>query len=220
MTARQGTKSAPPPSHRRSRRRLALLGTAGTIVIVAALLVIVSRDGSGEGDVEGAQTASAAIGDPTGETDPPVSTVVPPTSPSATLPVDGPEVGVNTLAPVGRGEAGTFESGLAVQVVDVTEIDAQAVLPGETAGPAVVVEIEARNAGQSEVDLIGFVVTAGDGQGTPLVMNSSEPAAPLDGVLAPGEARTGRYVFRVAGDPSVVVRIEDGLSPDAIIVEI
>jgi hypothetical protein len=223
MTGRPGTQSSASAS-RSSRRRLVLIGAAGLIVLVVGVLLVVSFAG-GDGDgVDVAAPGEETNTQATETTSPPLptppSTVTPPTSPSATLPVDGPEVGVSTLAPVGVEQQETFQSGIAVQVVEVDDVDAEAVVPGETAGPAIAVQIEARNTGRTDVDLIGFVVSASDENDTPLLMNSSDPADPLGGVLAPGEARTGWYVFRVDGDPTVVLRIEDGLSPDAIIVEL
>jgi hypothetical protein len=166
--------------------------------------------------------------DPTGDGDgasatrpTPVSTIVAPTSPAATAPLDQPVVGASTLPPVSIGEPAEVESGLSIRVLEVERIEIDEPRPGEFAGPAIAVVVEVENVSEEPVDLIGIVVTAADADDVPLSMNLSSPNAPLEGVLDSGETRSGTYLFTVGDDDSgVVVRIEDALSPEAIIVEL
>ena len=65
---------------------------------------------------------------------------------------------VQTEAPVPLDSVGDFGTGLTVRLSDVTSAQAEAKAPGEIAGPAVQVVVEAVNDGGSEVSLDGVVV--------------------------------------------------------------
>ena len=174
---------------------------------------------SGEDDTSGSSSdeSESQASDESASQAPP-STVPPPTSPAATAPPDAPPVGVDTLPPVAVSEQVRLSSGLILEVVQVDRIDVQATRPGDTAGPAVAVNIAATNDSPAVLDLIGFTVTATGPDEAPLGISSSEPAAPLEGVLEPGQTRDGWYVFRVDGDGEVTLRLEDAIASDAAIV--
>lgn len=126
----------------------------------------------------------------------------------------GAPVGVETLPPVGVGDAvalGTLET----TVVSVEEVRVRPNGPGEVAGPATAVGLRVRNTSKVPVDLTGLAVTASsrDG-GTPAVPAGGDPARPLAGALAPGRERSGTYVF-VSALPGAAaaapLRVEVGL---------
>lgn len=178
-------------------KRRVLVGIAIALVAVVSAVWVVSRDdgsgdGSGDGS-DGAVTAAATSGSTTTVVINPNEPVTPPATASA----DAPSVDVTTLAPVAVNEPGAFGDGLVATVVEAEQVNVAAQGPGDTAGPAVAIHLELRNDGATAVDLGGLAVNASDSDGNPAAPNFAPPTVELSGSLAPGEARTGVYVFRV-----------------------
>lgn len=117
-------------------------------------------------------------------------------------------------------EPAEVESGLVFTVVAVRDVDVEvSEVGGDVAGPAVAVDIEVANNGDAGVDLGRFVVTAAAG-GVELSPIPGVFNEPFFGILAPGETATATYGFRTGGATVTELRLEDGLSPSAIVVEL
>ncbi|MEJ5866632.1 hypothetical protein WDV85_02620 [Pseudokineococcus sp. 5B2Z-1] len=80
--------------------------------------------------------------------------------------------------------------------------------PGDVGGAAAVVRVSARNGSDGPVDLSGLVVTASLGDGTPAPPTDAGPSEPLAGRLAPGDTRSGSYLFRLGGGRADDLRLE------------
>lgn len=106
--------------------------------------------------------------------------------------VTRPAVPVNRPAEVERD--------LTVRIERTEAIEAKAILPGEVAGPAVVIDLVADNKTSAPVDLSTVVVECTDASGAPCNRISSDPAAPFAGSVAAGATATGRYVFVIPKD--------------------
>lgn len=102
-----------------------------------------------------------------------------------------------TLAPVGISDVADFGSGVTVRVAGMEPTEATAKLPGEIAGPAVLVTVELRNATSKPVDLDGVAVTMTDASGGPVIAHMDPRAVPFSGSVAPGATASGTYLFRI-----------------------
>lgn len=109
-------------------------------------------------------------------------------------------VPVTTNAAVPFNSVADFGGQVTASLTNVTAIDATAQLPGEIAGPAVAITIEIDNASAAAIGLDTVTVDLTDGAGNPTLPMTADPAAPLSGVLSPGEKRSGVYVFTVPVD--------------------
>ena len=141
-----------------------------------------------------------------------------PPSAGATAPAPAPApatavgVGVATPGPSGVGQEVALGA-LRATVVSVEPVAVDARGPGEIAGPGAVVRLRVRNASSAPAGLAGLAVTASSPDGVPAVPSGGEPAQPLAGALAPGEQRSGTYVFALpAGAPrgAPALRVEVG----------
>lgn len=124
-------------------------------------------------------------------------------------------VEVVTNAPVPFDAAGDFGGNVVSRLVEVKAIDATAQLPGEIAGPAVAVVVEIENQSAETIGLDGVTVTLADANGAPASSVSSVPAQPVSGALAPGEKRSGVYVFTTALDARTAMTISVSYSTGA-----
>jgi len=192
------------PGKRRGTPRRRILATASVLV----LSIVAAACSSTDSPVP-APTAPAA---PT----PLKVTAAPPPPPGATGP---PAIAINTLPPVPVGSPTTFRDvGIAATVTDVEQVQLEARIPGETAGPGVGVTIELRNDTKAPVDLGGLAVNAYYGDGTPANANSSPPSAPASGSVQPGESGRGVYAFRIPAEQvsSLVVELNYNRSADVL----
>lgn len=126
-----------------------------------------------------------------------------PVSTSGPVPISGdisdvvPERTINTKAPVALNARANFGGDVSARLVGVKAVDAKAQRPGEVAGPAVVVTVEVLNASSDPIGLDAITVTLNDSADNPGSPLSSDPAKPLEGVLMPGQKKSGTYVFTV-----------------------
>jgi hypothetical protein len=111
-----------------------------------------------------------------------------------------PEVPVTTAPAVALTDTADFGGQVSARISQVSAIQASATLPGEIAGPAVAVTVEITNGSSAAIGLDTVTVTLADAGGTPATTISSDPAAPLQGALEPGAAKSGTYVFTVPAD--------------------
>jgi hypothetical protein len=146
------------------------------------------------------------------------STTTRPAPPPSITPATG--TSSVTLPPIAVGKAAELASKLRVAV---TAIDAQSITaqgPGETSGPGIVASVEIHNETNESVNLDDLVVNAHYGHGIP-APPIFVPGQRLEGFLAPGGRRSGRYEFRIAKGQAdtVVLDIEQSNSPNVVIVD-
>ena len=187
---------------------------------------------AGSGEASQMQTTVESSYDPTpavpsdgapasavGPTADPTTTAAP-VSTSGPAPVSGdinqvvPEVTMPTNPPVPLTGTADFGGQITARLSEVTPIDATAKIPGEISGPALQVTVEITNGSADAIGLDSVSVNLATKDGTPASPITTDPAAPLSGVLAPGEKRSGVYVFTVPtdalGDVSVDVLYSAG----------
>lgn len=137
------------------------------------------------------------------------------TAPSPSTPVE------STVAPrperskkaVDLDESVATGTGLTGRVVSIRGIEAEAQLPGETSGSALVITVELLNSSRQTADLTAVVVNVLDADDAPATQLTSAPTKPLPGRVAGRERARGVYVFRVPEDRrrpvTVTVSIDD-----------
>ena len=187
--------------------------TTPAVVSVQAPLNAVPTSGQDSADATdpgaGAPADPLVTGTPTppptaadssnGPTQPPVSTAGP-IEPAGNIDQMVPEVPVTTAPAVALTDTADFGGQVSARISQVSAIQASATLPGEIAGPAVAVTVEITNGSSAAIGLDTVTVTLADAGGTPATTISSDPAAPLQGALEPGAAKSGTYVFTVPAD--------------------
>jgi len=104
---------------------------------------------------------------------------------------------VTTLAPVALSATAHFGNGVAVSIVRLRKLTAQATRPGELSGPVISIEIAISNGSRRDVSVGNIVANTEGGDRTPLVEFRSNPSAPMSGSLSPGRRATGVYVFEL-----------------------
>jgi hypothetical protein len=127
-------------------------------------------------------------------------------------------LGGATARPVGIDQPAAFGDGVTARLSKLEAIDATAMLPGETSGPAVAVTVEVTNGTASPVDVGNVTADLTTTDGGSATQVTTDPASPLEGQLAAGQSRSGVYVFRVAADARSDVDIKVKYSSDTPIV--
>ena len=115
---------------------------------------------------------------------------------------------VETEAAVPLDSVGDFGTGLKVRLVGVTSEQAEASAPGEIAGPAVRVSVDAVNRGDDPVSLDSVVVFVSYGPDQSPASEFGSLSEPLAGDLAPTGSRSGSYVYAVPPDALADLRVE------------
>lgn len=115
---------------------------------------------------------------------------------------------VTTAQPVPLDSVGDFGTGLVVRLSDMTTVQAEATAPGEIAGPAVRLTVEAVNDGTEPVSLDGVVVFLSYGEERSPASQFGSLSDPLAGELAADGSRTGSYVYAVPPDGRGDIRVE------------
>jgi hypothetical protein len=121
---------------------------------------------------------------------------------------------VVTREPVPVDRTAEVERDLTVRIERTEAIEAKATLPGEIAGPAVVVDLVADNKTSAPVDLSAVVVECIDAAKAPCNRISSDPAKPFSGTVPAGATATGRYVFVIPKDQRKSVSLVVTLTGD------
>lgn len=221
------------------RRRAYILAAVGAAVVVLVLVVGLTLRSSDEKVASSAHrrgtartTTTTTSGDPTSTTstsDPSGDTSTTTTaggagpSPSATTapttsPPTGRPVADQIKPPVPPRTPADLGSGVVITLVSAETRDVGASLPGETAGPAVISTLEIRNGTNQPFDLSSIAVTASYGDGTPAIVNRSDPAKDFSGTLAPGATARGVFIFRVSEKEadSLVLEVQSGALPNVL----
>jgi hypothetical protein len=145
---------------------------------------------------------------PSAQPSPSVSVVAPtdPATPTATVQASAtmgttaevvPSATMTTAAPIGLDESSS-KGVVKVSLTKLADLKAEAMGPGEIAGPAVAVTVKIRNGGDQALDLDHVIVNLLDANGELATPMTGDPAAPLQGQLAAGASQSGVYVFSVA----------------------
>ena len=189
-----------PASRRRMRRLVAAASV--TLMLVAAGC---SSDPDDEDETSNRSSeSSTTVADATtttGDVADPSSTPTTATPGSeSTLPAAEPVPDPGTADPVDINEPSTVASGASVRLVSFTSTQAEASLPGEVSGPAVVMVVEFTNGTSEPIDLDGVTVDLQHGDGISAGLVTSADHEALAGVLAPGEAASGSYLFTIPTD--------------------
>ena len=135
-----------------------------------------------------------------------VTTTAPPVSTSGAAPTSGdinqvvPNRELVTNSAVPLDAASDLGGQISAKLTEVKAIDAQAKVPGEISGPAVAITVEISNDSPNAIGLDSVSVDVQGAGGVPTSPITTDPASPLSGVLAPGEKKTGVYVFTMPAD--------------------
>jgi hypothetical protein len=88
--------------------------------------------------------------------------------------------------------------GVVAEVTKIKAVSAKAQLPGEVAGPGLLLTVRLRNKSEGDLDLDVVLVTVYDSTKAPAGEMTMAPNSPMRGSLAPGETASGDYLFTIA----------------------
>ncbi len=119
-----------------------------------------------------------------------------------------------TLDPVTLDEPVATDDGVMISIAEINRIDGEAQLPGEIAGPALLVVVQITNSGPDPINLSAVTVNVFDADGQASTPLTADPASPISGVLDAGDSIEGRYVFSFDTDRPQPVTVEASHSLD------
>lgn len=203
-----GVDSAPAPATR-GRRRLLLVVAAVVVVIALVALAIALTSRSGSPKATGRSGAAASQSRIT-SAPPPLPTPTP-TGPTSDVNQPPP-----TVAPVPLNSPASQSNGIVAALPKIESIQGTGVGPGNVSGPAVRVTVQIQNGTGAPVALGGVGVNLYYGaDNTPAPPLDDPSARPFDGMLDPGKAATGVYVFSLPEDQRGKVTVEVGYQAGA-----
>lgn len=225
-------------NHRDVTARRHVLLVAAVTLVVAALAVAWSWRGT-QADTDASEAvqlrpapgASVTPGEPgapqaSASPDPddadepaqPTQTEASATTPPADLDPLPPQE--RTVAePVAFDEPATPAAGVAAKITAIEDVQGEATLPGEVAGPGLRVTVTLSNDTRETLDLRGVVCNVYLGKALDPALALLEPGgAPFPEELAAGGEAEGIFVFRVPKDARDRVRLELDVSPTSTIV--
>lgn len=222
---------------RRSRRRPLLVG-AGVLAVgaVAGAVWFGSVGASGDETAGAAGPTPTAAADPSPTTPPaeePVdsgaSATPAPPSGGAVTPADPASAADSTtpdqqpvaprevvvLPPVGLADSADFGNEVTARLVTTSRVDGTGQGIGERSGPAMLLSIEITNGSAADIDLDYLVVNLYGPENAPgqLLLGDTR-SAPMSGVLAAGQSRTGTYVLRLPDPDALSVNVEVSYGAD------
>jgi hypothetical protein len=128
------------------------------------------------------------------------------TGPGSLEPVPVAPAKVNR--PVALDETADFGTGLTVRLVDVEAVKGKAEGPGQIAGPALRVTLQARNESGKKVSLEGSVVDLSYGEGqTPGMRLRGPGTVEFPASVKSGGTAKGAYVFAVPEDQRYLIKV-------------
>jgi hypothetical protein len=187
-------------------RRVGIVAVVTLLLVAVAVgAVFVTRDDS---DSTGASPGAAST--ITNGTD----TLGTGSTPPATD--DSPPRTVVVRAPIGLSKTGDFGTGLVVKLSKIASVPGKAQAPGDIAGPAIRVEVEATNRSSDPISLESAQVALEYGSDrTPASTTSGHDARRFSPSLAPGKSSTAAFIFRVPPDQRDRLRVTVSYSLDA-----
>ncbi len=203
---------------RGTRRPLWLwIGIALAAVIVIALIIasIVAGNAAPSASPTSTPGASSPAPSPTAaDSGSPAPTDSPEPSPSAT-PTGGPDAGPTprpTRKPVDIDETARVEKGVGVRLTSIKAIEGEVNVPGEEAGPALLITVEAFNRTRDDISTPAVIVNVYYGDDEKPAGILTRPRTDFPPVLEAGATESGRFAFTVPTDQRDRVRIEVDLS--------
>jgi hypothetical protein len=163
-------------------------------VVVAVALVTATAAGC-SGD-DGAATELPDGGQPTATSPPPTRTPVPAPSKDNTK-ATKPNDAQASKSPVALDKP-TRSGGVVAEVTKIKAVSAKAQLPGEVAGPGLLLTVRLQNKSEDDLDLDVVLVTVYDSTDAPAGEMTMAPNNPMQGSLAPGETASGNYLFTIS----------------------
>ena len=210
--------------HGAGRRPLWLwVGIAVAALIVVALIIASIVAGNAAPTAESSTTpsdsSSAPAPEPTGSDEPAPSDSASPT-PSA-APTEDPEEPDDseveptprpTRPPVDIDEPAKVEKGVAVRLTSIRSIEGTVNVPGEQAGPAILITVKAVNRSHEEISTPAVIVNVyyGDDQTPAGIL--TRPRTDFPTVLDAGGSASGQFAFTVPSDQRDRIRVEVDLS--------
>jgi hypothetical protein len=122
---------------------------------------------------------------------------------------------VRTKDPVPLDDEGDFGTGLTVELTKIQSVKGEAKMPGEIAGPALKVTVQAANDSKKAISLDTVVVALSYGEDRTPAVELSDGRKPLSGDLDGGDEKTGTYVYNVPTDERDDVRVEISYTGEA-----
>ena len=201
-------------THHAPGRRRGVLAVA----LVGATLLFGACSGSDD-DAKGADTERTTTTTTVAEGDTTTTTVAGGTEgPTTEAPSAGqlavPGIAGETLDPVAMDEPAEFGNGVTARIASIEATDAEASLPGETSGPAVLVTVQVVNGTDAPIDLGAVTVDLLDPTGASFTQVTTGPSAPFAGPLDAGGPATGTYLLRIAPEERADVRLTVKYSSD------
>ncbi len=124
-----------------------------------------------------------------------------------------------TLGPAAFSGTPHFGTGVLAALTSVRSVRTTASGPGQIAGPGVRLSLRLTNQSKTPVSLSAVVVNVMDARGDPAVYLDTQPGVTsLSGELAPGQSRSGDYVFTLPNASTNPISVEVSYSADAPVV--
>lgn len=117
-----------------------------------------------------------------------------------------------TKKPVDIDEPATVEKGVTVSLASIESIEGTVTVPGDEAGPALLITVEAVNKSRKEISTPAVIVNVYYGDDETPAGILTRPREDFPPVLAAGETESGQFAFTVPTDQRDRIRIEVDLS--------
>ena len=175
----------------------------GVIAVVVVAVIVVWGVASGWGgspNTASSPTPTASTAQPTepapSQTDPVPPSSTPSLSPEPEEPEASPEPR-ETLPPADIDDTVEPTEGFLMRLVSIQSFQAEAAVPGETSGPAILIEVRGRNKSGEVVDTSALIVNVyyGEDRAPANILVHPREDFPLQ--IAAGGVETGKYAFSV-----------------------
>lgn len=191
---------------------------AGAIVVALIIWAVVanaspSASPSPSGAPTSGSPSASASAEPSASASPEPSASASP-SPSAE-PTEGPEAKPTprpTKKPVDIDEPAVVEKGVTVTLASIKAIEGKVTVPGDEAGPALLITVKAVNKSKDDVSTPGVIVNVYYGDDETPAGILTRPREDFPPVLAAGKSETGQFAFTVPTDQRDNIRVEVDLS--------
>jgi cytoskeletal protein RodZ len=220
MAGDEGIMTEKTEATRPTRRPLGLwIGIGAVIAVVVALIVwaiVANASPSASPSPAPTSAAPSASADPSASASPePSGSVSPSPSAEPTDDPDDPDAQPSprpTKKPVDIDEPAVVEKGVTVSLTSIEPIEGQATVPGDVAGPALLITVKAVNKSKDDINTPAVIVNVFYGDDETPASILTRPREDFPPVLAAGKAESGQFAFTVPTDERGDIRIEVDLS--------